>query len=255
MTEASFLWASSICCDPINPSAYFVGDSSSIRYVDTVNDMVSLIAGDATQGLEDGIGSEARFNTVRGLICNRAGDTLFAADLTNHRIVRVNIKLRRVLTLARHHQTLWRLQNPRKLVFDRWHMLAPESALYITSVEGITRYDLSTGDITSKDCLLISAGVARQRETYDLYGLISVPSGHLIVSCIKTYSLYVYEPISGEFQLLAESGAVDGPTRVARFWMVFDLAVADSEQCLYVADASNQCIRHVTLPEGLFRLQ
>ncbi len=62
-----------MCADPLKPNNLFIGDQGSIRYWDTANDQVTLIAGDAKEGYADGVGSNARFFGITGLLCHPNG--------------------------------------------------------------------------------------------------------------------------------------------------------------------------------------
>ncbi len=92
--EAAFEHPYSICFDPRNPSNYWVGDMSSIRYVDSEAKTVRAIAGGAEFGCRDGMGSEARLYCAMSLLfvsgsagSDGGGDRLLVTDFGNHRII------------------------------------------------------------------------------------------------------------------------------------------------------------------------
>ncbi len=145
-----------VCIDPSRPANFFVGDWSSLRYVDTANNMVSLFAGSQRTGAEDGIGEAASFNTISDLLC-----------------------------------------------------------------------------ITS--------------------------SGKLIVTCQATHSIHLFDPTSGHYTLLAggceddDAGWADGTAETrAKFDTPTDVAVIDSEQCVFITEKGNHRIWRMNLPSSLF---
>ncbi len=96
LTEAQFYELSAICVDSIHPMNYFVGDRTSIRYVDTETDTVSLVAGSEERDFADGIGAAARFYEVRCLLCTSDGQRLVVSDKENYRIRSVDLKTKAV---------------------------------------------------------------------------------------------------------------------------------------------------------------
>ncbi len=57
--SAAFNGPSALCTDPLKPRNLYIGDSSSVRYWDTATDQVKLIAGDAKDGVSDGVSLKA----------------------------------------------------------------------------------------------------------------------------------------------------------------------------------------------------
>ncbi len=265
MTEAQFAFCYGICADPIHPLNFWVGDISSIRYVDTATDTVSLVAGSQKSGcFADGIGEAAEFDVVYDLVCTRAGDRLIVADLYNHRLRSVDIKSKEVTTLAGSGRRSGRndsydgvgpnagIRRPLKLTFDRSPLIEAESALYLTSYGGIRRFDLTTTAVTTPQW--VDTGMPRWM---DLWGIDSTPSGHLIVSCLLTHAIYLFDPRSAKRELLAGTGVpksdyADEPDHNARFQCPYDVAVVDHAQCVFVAYSTNRRIRCITLPKSLF---
>ncbi len=262
LTEARFDAPYSIRTDPHNPNCYYVGDLSSIRYC--TPEMVSLVAGDEQAGQCDGIGSDARFELVNGIVCAsaRGSDRLFIAD-QNHSIRVVDTKTRSVTTIVGDHTRQTRagvgrncsISAPERLTFGRSPTLKPESVLYITAEEVIVRVDIETAQLTI--CQWKDETICNK-----LYpnGIDCLPTGQLIVSSDEKCSLYIFDPATGDHQLLAGDGQhsdvgtlrVDGPAKTARFYRPSDLVVVDSERCLYVIDRGHNLLRHVTLPASFF---
>ncbi len=71
--NAGFRYPYALCTDPLKPNNLFIGDTSSIRYWDSATDQVTLIAGDGEGGYADGVGSNARFFGITGLLCHPNG--------------------------------------------------------------------------------------------------------------------------------------------------------------------------------------
>ncbi len=128
----------------------YIGDVYSIRYCD--GKTVSLVAGSADGGFADGVGGDARFRYVRGLLCTANVQTLYVCDGTNHRLRSVDLKSRTVKTICGDGDWESRdgvgldaaLKVPSGLCFDRSSIVKPESALFITTQDGIRRFDIQT---------------------------------------------------------------------------------------------------------------
>ncbi len=244
LTEAGFYDLTSICIDPIRPANFYAGDRSSIRYVDTETDSVSLVAGSGERGNCDGFGAAARFAEVRSLICARGGDMLYVCDRRNHKIRSVNTKTKSVATVVMFDSFM---AFPRKVVFDR-----SELSLFVIASNLIHRLELGTKQLTV--CLWGSgaagAEIRPEPQTIDI-----TSSGQIIVFCSRTKKLYTFDPEYRELTALAgcdESGSVDGPGSVASFRNIEDMVVMEQERCAYLVEFSDSCIRRITLPASLF---
>ncbi len=265
LTEAAFLGPTSVCIDPIHPTCFFIGDWTSIRYVNTVTDAVSLLAGAEKCGFADGIGSAASFNVLLGLICTSRGDRLYAADSQNNRIRSVDIKTGTVTTVAS-------CTDPHKLVFDRRcdGTVPADSALYVTTADGICRVDFRVfivdygtgpglGEVLESQYPCFPYPWGEDSDDHMAYGLAITPSGKLIVTCRFTHSIHLFDRTSRQYTLLAggreddDAGWADGAaTSGAKFDTPTDVVVIDSEQCVFITDKGNHRIRRMNLPPSLF---
>ncbi len=90
-SKSSAQFPSVLCSDPLKPNNLYIGDYSSIRYWDSATDQITLIAGDEKEGYADGVGSNARFNSITGLLCHPNGKTLFVCDRLNNCIRKVDL--------------------------------------------------------------------------------------------------------------------------------------------------------------------
>ncbi len=257
LKSAAFNELRSICGDPRNPQSYWVGDQWSIRYCD--GKTITLLAGGKEAGYQDGTGQNARFNGVNGIVCPQNGDKLFVTDCDNNRIRMVDTKTGEVKTVAGNGREESNdgiglaagIECPRQVVFYRSPTAKPDSVLFFTSFDaGVRRFDIESGAVSTLK-LKSSALV-------DPWGIDCTPTGHLIVSCITTHSIYLIDPTNGEVELLAGLGQnekgefADEPALQARFNEPMDFVVLDTEHCIYVTDQMNNRIRRVTLPAHLF---
>ncbi len=266
LTEAELRTPYSVCANPLHPGSYFIGDSTSIRSVDSsagTKGVVSLFAGSIQNGRRDGVGEEAEFASVCDLLVTSAGDRLYVCDSLNCQIRMVDTKSRRVKTLAGSGPGANRdgigerssISNPRRLAFDRNPSVKPESYLFITTDRAIRRLHVSSGEVTTCKWLDKPAHLTP-------LGVCSISVG-LIVSCFGTHSIYLFDPYRGTSQLLAGAGVVDlgataagyedGTGKTARFWHPYSLVADDGERCIYITDHSNQRIRRMTLPDSFFQ--
>ncbi len=270
LLDARFVYTYGVCIDPIRPLNLYVGDISTIRYVDNATDTVSLIAGHDTRRFPfaDGIGSAAKFNAVYDLLCTRNGERLYATDYHNYRIRSVDVKTQAVTTIAGSGENELRdgvglecaISTPRKFVFDTSRSVNAESAIYITSAGGIRRLNLITREMTT--CPMADQRISR---TFDVWAIAIAPGGALIFSCLESHSIYSLDPRTGSISLIAGGGTpierggvtdphsfVDGYGTEPRFHLVYAIALVEHEQCLYIADSGNRRIRRMTLPQSLF---
>ncbi len=257
LNSAAFNGLRSICTDPRNPQRYWVGDDTSIRYCD--GKTITLLAGGEETGYQDGTGENARFNFVYGMACTQNGDKLYVADNLNNRIRMVDTETGQVKTVAGNGQPESKdgigldasTKHPGKVLFYRSSTIKPDSVLFFTSADGrLRRLDIESGKLSTVK--LMSSVVTGP------HGIDCTPSGHLLVSCIGTHSIYSINPLTGEAELLVGSGGShakgfsDGSGQTARFNWPSDLVVNDRETCVFVADQYNNRIRRVQLPSRLF---
>ncbi len=191
------------------------------------------------------------------MACTQNGDKLFVADNGNNRLRMVDTKTGDVKTVAGNGKResmdgigldagVW---HPRKPVFYRSPTAKPDSILFFTSTGSVRRFDIESGAVSTlklKPALLIP------------WGIDCTPSGHLIVSCAHTNSIYSVDPRTGDLELLVGSGLrtrgfTDGSGSAARFNSPLDLVVSDSGRCAYVADKQNNRIRRMKVLSRLFR--
>ncbi len=97
---ATFRHPRALCPDPLKPDNFYVGDYTCIRYWDTATNQVTLIAGDEKYGYADGVGSNAQFQQITGLLCHPKGKTLFVCDSANHLLKMVDLSTRLVISIA-----------------------------------------------------------------------------------------------------------------------------------------------------------
>ncbi len=271
--DAGFVTPYSVCADPLHPSNLYIGDATSIRYADTANDFVSVVVGGSIGGFADGIGSRAMCTDVSSLLCTHDGKALYFADSGNDAIRSVDPTTRQARTIVcvdpqatATVQSTSSLYNPHKFAWDRTRSVQAESALFITSATGISRLTLATKELVT--CCKLGLAMP-------LFGILSTPSGHLLVAladrnsiCVLDYSKRVAD---GPFELIAGGGrmlschdsesvvpvpvpVIDGSGGRARFSEPRDLVVSEIERCLYVADSNFNRIRCVQLPDHLFSL-
>ncbi len=263
----------SICMNPRRPGSYFIGDRSSIRYVDTVRNTVSVIAGSAhpSRNFKDGPLVSASFYGVMGLLCTRDGRHLFVTDHHNGRIRSIDIESQKVTTLDG-----GQIEYPRKMAFDvclraalddgvREFVL--ESRLCVTADHGIIRrYAIDTTG--SGDGVSVSYwndlpfNLSDGSGWLDVWGIAITSRGHLIVSCQQTHSIYLFSPTgltAAHAQRIGgcgghvrhSEGFADGAAGESRFDWPADLVLVEPDRCVYVCDRRNRRIRCVTIAQSL----
>ncbi len=83
------------------------------------------------------------------------------------------------------------------------------------------------------------------------------PSGDLIVSCAKSYAIYIVTPATGNTVLIAGAGrfgkVAPGSALKSPFKEPCGLALATAQRLLYACDAADSRIFTLSLPEHLFQ--
>ncbi len=177
----------------------------------------------------------------------------------NHRIRKVDLPSRSVTTIAGDGKRMFvcdgtgvkcSIRYPQHLVFDRSPNVKPNSVLLITSERAIRRFDTETGVVTTlKLSRLTASGTG-----IDPWSLAHTPSGHMIIGCADTHSLYLVDPSGAVLTVAgtAKSGFMDGTAATAQFSGICSVVVIERERCAYVCDCYNHRIRRITLPPQLF---
>ncbi len=164
LRTAAFNSAYSVCVDPSRAGCYFIADWSSIRYCD--GETVSIIVGGAAQGDVDGVGDDARIGYANDVLCTSDGSTLYVTDSSYHKLRSIDLKSRRMKTIAGSGDARTRdgagvnsaINCPYQMCFDRSRSAQvtsittgasthtqPESSIFIASIGGILRYNTQYG--------------------------------------------------------------------------------------------------------------
>lgn len=114
---------------------------------------VITIAGKRSSGYRDGVGKEARFNAPIGMTRNKKGTALLVADRNNHVIRKINIRTKKVSTVAgTPGQNGYREGSLRSAVFSspEWITRGPHNTYFVSSVgsDRVRRVDLHSGQTT-----------------------------------------------------------------------------------------------------------
>ena len=100
-TAARLRRPTDVACDASGATVY-VADSwnNVLRAINTATQAVSTVAGAASAGTADGVGSAARFHTDSGVAADASGAVVFVADTANNTIRRFDAATRAVTTVA-----------------------------------------------------------------------------------------------------------------------------------------------------------
>ncbi len=119
---------------------------------------VISMAGSNRSGYNDGIGSNARFNDPRGVVCTSDGSKVVVADESNHRLRLIHTATNEVITIAgdgksKHSDGIALaagIATPYFMAFDRT-TFRPDSMLYITcgvfGCGSLRRFDFISGAV------------------------------------------------------------------------------------------------------------
>jgi DNA-binding beta-propeller fold protein YncE len=242
----------------------FISDTNHHRIVVTNFDgKVLAIIGDGTIGLVDGDYASARFHQPQGLALSRDGRTLYVADTQNHALRSVDLKSKRVTTMAGNgKQNVDR--NPRGPAArtglnSPWALALVDDKLYMAMAgpHQIWQFDLKSKVITR----FAGSGGEGGMDGPNKRAVFAQPSGlatdgkRLFVADSETSSIRtVGLGTDGRTETLAGSGKLFGygfhndVGKKARFQHALGVALDGND--LYVADTYNHLIRKVDIVTG-----
>ncbi|MBI5038704.1 MAG: hypothetical protein HZC13_02900 [Nitrospirae bacterium] len=233
-------------------------DNHSIRKIDIPTKTVTTIAGySGVPGLDDGIGTTARFNGPEGIETD--GTFLYIADTKNHAIRKIDINTGNVVTLAGK-----RGQKGSKDGTGKDAMFSGPTAmtllgefLYVADTDNNTIRRIHTG---TGDTITI-AGTPSTKGSKDGIGrdaLFNYPLGiaaddaYLYIADTYNHTIRRLDPQTGEVITLTgipgQADYQDGSLTEARFYYPYGLCVRGAE--LFVADLWNGVIRVVDVSAG-----
>ena len=234
----------------------FVADEGNqrIRQIDPASGMVITLAGNATAGFADGVGSAARFNFPQGLAVAASG-VLYVADGGNHRIRQFDPLTGAVTTLAGSTQGFADgVGSAAQFDFPSGVAVASSGTVYVTDRRNhrIRQVDPGTTEVTT-----IAGGTRGEKDGIGSAASFDNPIG---VAFTSSGALFIAQSNGGLIRRLDlgtadvttvagnrfATGYQDGIGEKASFLGPGGLAVA-ADGTLYVADQFNHRIRKVQL--------
>ncbi|MBI3865527.1 MAG: hypothetical protein HY290_26945 [Planctomycetia bacterium] len=188
-----------------------------IRRVDAKTGLISTVAGDAVSGDrgDGGPAKQARFNNPHSITLDEH-DNLYVADLSNHRVRKIDAKTQQIETLAgngtRGHPDDGALAKTQPLIMPQG-LAVHGGALWIASFQGhvVWRLDFKTGVIRRV------AGTGRQGHTGDggpaleatfdgPRGVMMSPAGTLYVVEGENNVIRAFDTVRGTISTIAGAG-------------------------------------------------
>jgi RHS repeat-associated protein len=250
-----------------NPHGVAV-DSAGVVYVaDTANNRirriapngsVSTLAGDGTPGVQNGAGSQARFNAPQGVATDNQGN-VYVADTGNAAVRLINAG-GTVSTLAG-DGTIGSNDSPGAR-FDGLVGIAVEGQNVYVYLADTGNHRIRRLDVTGTVITVTGAergfkdGTAAQARFAEPSGIAIDGAGKIILADGVNSLVRVVDPAlvaSGSSQAVTTlagtgiRGLTDGAGDVARFFTPRGLAVSNSS-AIIVADTGNQVLRRILLP-------
>ena len=234
-------------------------NEANLKEVDQVNvpGLVSTIAGSATSGNLDGIGTAAQFSTPARLCIDPAGLNLYVPDEYNHRIRKIVISTGAVSTFAGSTigfadgiGTAAQFNRPQSICIDPAGL-----NLYVADGDNyrIRKIVISTGEVST------FAGIGTSG-TADGAGLTVAQFGELTAICIDPAGLNLYtgDNASRIKKTIIATGAVstfagstggysDGIGTAARFFNPKGICIDSVGLNLYVTDVGGQTLRKIVI--------
>jgi hypothetical protein len=218
---------------------------------------ISILAGQALPGAQDGIGSAARFNNPTGITTD--GTSLYVADTANNVIRKIAIATGAVTTLAGSTAASGSADGTGSAARFKapWGTTTDGANLYVADSNNnvIRKIVIATGAVTT---MAGSAGTMGSADGAGSTALFNTPSGittegtNLYVSDTGSRTIRKIVIATGVVTTLAGSpemvGSTDGTGAAARFGTPFGITTDGTN--LYVVDTNNNTIRRVVIATG-----
>ena len=238
-------------------------DNNTIRKIVIATGKVTTLAGSATAaGNDDGTGTNARFDSPRGVTSDGAGN-LFVADSGNNTIRKIVIATGTVTTLAGSASHMGSNDGTGSdALFSYPGDVASDGAgnLFVadTSSQVIRKVVIATGAVTtlagSRDSWGYVDGTATTARFQAPFGVASDGAGNLLVADSGNHAIrkivLATQTVSTLAGLAGAAGSADGTGAGARFDIPSGVA-SDGAGNLFVADSGNHTIRKVVVATGV----
>ena len=238
----------------------YIADKSNhtIRKMDLATRSVTTIAGyPGRRGVNDGIGSNARFYYPEGIATD--GVYIYVADAASHVIRKVEINSGTVTTIAgKRGQSGYNDGTGVNALFKAPSGIALlDGLLYVTDTDNhlIRRVNKDSGEVTT---IAGTASVAGNTDGSGTSAQFNFPFGitnddeYLYIADTYNYTIRRLDIQTGDVITLAgkagEYGFSGGSLTDARFFYPSDLTVKGGE--LFIADLGNDVIRVIDLSQG-----
>jgi RHS repeat-associated protein len=256
-----------------NPHGVAVDAAGLVYVADTANNRirrvasdgtVSTLAGDGTPGLQNGAGSQARFNAPQGVATDNQGN-IYVAD-TGNAAVRLINAAGTVSTLAG-DGTVGSNDSPGAR-FDGLVGIAVEGQNVYVYLADTGNHRIRRLDVTGTVITVTGAergfkdGPANQARFAEPSGIAIDGAGKIIIADGVNSLVRVVDPVlvaNGSNQAVTTlagtgiRGLTDGTGDVARFFTPRGLAVSNSS-AIIVADTGNQVLRRILLPPIIYAI-
>jgi DNA-binding beta-propeller fold protein YncE len=235
----------------------YISDTNHHRIVVAKPDgAVIETIGSGAAGFKDGPAAEAQFRLPQGLWAD--GAVLYVADTENHRIRAVDLKEKRVATIAGNEQRQYSRGSARPPLEtplnSPWDVLVEAGQLYIAMAGNhqIWKMDLKAGTIDA----YAGAGPENIRDGPLMRALFSQPSGLaaadgiVYVADAEDSAIRAIDPAAQRVKTLVGTGLFDFGDRDGigtAAMLQHPLAVAAHEGALWIADAYNHRIKRLDL--------
>ena len=257
-----------------NPNGVAVDAAGVVYVADTANNRVrrigtdgavSTVAGDSTTGLQNGPGSQARFNAPQGVAVDSQGN-IYVADTGNAAVRKIDLG-GTVTTLAG-DGTVGSTDSPNAR-FDGVVGIAVEGQNVYVYLADTGNHRIRRLDVTGTVITVSGAergfkdGSAGQARFAEPSGIALEADGKIIVADGVNSLIRSVDPVlaaNGSNQAVSTlagsgvRGSSDGNGDTARFFTPRGLAVSNSS-AIIVADTGNQLLRRILLPPMIVSIE